>query len=112
MNEFDVMERVKELCTARSWTYYRLAKESGIPYSSLNTMLHKSYTPTVPSLIKLCNGFGISLAQFFSEDDETVLLTEKEKDCLAQWNKLDQRGQELALSYMKGLSDYKAELKK
>ena len=31
MNDFDVMGRIKELCKARSWSYYRLAKESGIP---------------------------------------------------------------------------------
>ncbi len=105
MNEFDVMGRIKELCAARSWTYYRLAKESGIPYSSLNTMLHKTYIPTVPSLMKICDGFGITLAQFFSEEDETVKLTKKQKECLEHWNLLDQRSQELALAYMDGLHD-------
>ena len=105
MNEFDVMGRIKELCAARSWTYYRLAKESGIPYSSLNTMLHKTYVPTVPSLMKICDGFGITLAQFFSEEDETVKLTKKQKERLEHWDQLDQRSQELALAYMDGLHD-------
>lgn len=105
MNDFDVMGRIKELCAARSWTYYRLAKESGIPYSSLSTMLHKTYTPTVPSLLKICDGFGITLAQFFSEEDESVKLTKGQKECLAQWDLLDQQSRELALAYMKGLHD-------
>lgn len=47
MGEFDVISRIDALCKARSWSYYRLAKESGIPYSTLNTMLHKTYVPTV-----------------------------------------------------------------
>lgn len=104
MNNFDVIGRINELCKARSWTYYRLAKESGIPYSTLNTMLHKTYVPTVPSLMKLCDGFGISIAQFFSDQDETVLLTKKQKECLAQWDRLDAHSQELALAYMGGLA--------
>ena len=104
MNDFDVIGRINELCKARSWTYYRLAKESGIPYSTLNTMLHKTYIPTVPSLMKLCDGFGITIAQFFSDQDETVLLTKKQKDFLAQWDRLDAHSQELALAYMDGLA--------
>lgn len=105
MNEFDVVGRIKELCEARSWTYYRLAKESGIPYSSLNTMLHKSYVPTVPSIMKICSGFGITIAQFFSEDDPVAKLSKKEKECLELWNQLDAHSQELALAYMTGIAD-------
>lgn len=105
MQEFDVMGRIKALCEARSWTYYRLAKESGIPYSSLNTMLHKTYIPTVPSLMKICNGFGITMAQFFSDQDETVKLTADQKGCLALWDTLDTTSKSLASAYMQGLSD-------
>lgn len=105
MDDFDVMGRIKELCTSRSWTYYRLAKEADIPYSSLSTMLHKAYIPSVPSLIKICNGFGITLAQFFSQEDETAKLTKKQRICLEQWNQLDEQSQALALAYMKGLAD-------
>lgn len=104
MADFDVTARINELCKARSWTYYRLAKESGIPYSTLNTMLRKTYVPTVPSLMRLCDGFGITLAQFFDEGDETATLTQQEKKCLAQWELLDAHGRELALAYMEGLA--------
>ena len=105
MQDFDVMGRIKTLCEARSWTYYRLAKESDIPYSSLNTMLHKTYVPTVPSLMKICNGLGITIAQFFSDKDETATLTADQKDCLALWNSLNTRNKDLASVYMKGLAD-------
>ena len=104
MDEFDVMGRVKELCAARSWTYYRLAKEADIPYSSLSTMLHKAYVPSVPSLIKICKGFDITLAQFFSEEDDTAKLSKKQKVCLERWDQLDEQSQALALAYMEGLA--------
>ena len=105
MNDFDVMGRIKELCASRSWTYYRLAKEADIPYSSLSTMIHKAYVPSIPSLMKICKGFDITLAQFFSEEDDTAKLSKKQKVCLAHWDQLDEQSQQLALAYMKGLSD-------
>ena len=109
MNDFDVMGRIQELCASRSWTYYRLAKEADIPYSSLSTMLHKAYVPSIPSLIKICNGFGITLAQFFSLEDDTAKLTKKQKDCLKRWDKLDEQSQILALAYMEGLAARQAD---
>ena len=105
MQEFDVVARIQELCQARSWTYYRLAKASGIPYSTLSTMLHKTNVPSVPSLLKICNGFNITLAQFVSAQDETVKLTADQKQCLGLWAKLDDSSKELAMSYMLGLKD-------
>ncbi len=105
MVEFDVVARIQELCQSRSWTYYRLAKASGIPYSTLSTMLHKTNVPSVPSLMKICEGFGITLAQFFSDQDESAKLTGDQKDCLSQWDRLDERSKALASAYMQGLLD-------
>lgn len=105
MQEFDVVGRIQELCRSRSWTYYRLAKASGIPYSTLSTMLHKTNVPSVPSLMKICDGLGITLAQFFSDQDETAKLTTDQKQCLSIWNRLDSTGKELASAYMLGLAD-------
>lgn len=104
MQEFDVMQRIRDLCAAREWTYYRLAKESGIPYSTLNTMLHKTYVPTIPSLEKICAGFGITLAEFFSDSD-IATLTAEQKQCLSLWNRLDQKSKDLAAAYMQALID-------
>lgn len=105
MQEFDVVARIQDLCQARSWTYYRLAKASGIPYSTLSTMLHKTNTPSVPSLTKICEGLGITLAQFFSAQDECAKLTTDQRQLLEAWSKLDHTGKELAMAYMQGLAD-------
>ena len=35
MTEFDVLNRLRTLCNERNWSLYRLAKESGITYSTL-----------------------------------------------------------------------------
>ena len=108
MEDFDVVARVDALCKARGWTYYRLAKASGIPYSTLNTMLHKSNMPSIPSLLKICDGFQITPAQFFSTGDETAKLTAEQRNCLRLWDALDQKGKELAAAYMTGIIDYRS----
>lgn len=88
MQEKEIIERIKALCRARSWTSYRLAKESGITYSTLCTMLHKANSPSLPTLIKICEGFGITLAQFFNGNDDLALLSDAEKGHLDRWNRL------------------------
>ena len=105
MEEFDVLGRIQELCRSRDWTYYRLAKESGIPYSTLSTMLRKTNAPTVHTLQKLCNGFGITLEQFFALDAPAAQLTSEEQSVLTLWNTLDETSQSLAMAYMQGLKD-------
>ena len=105
MDELGVVARIDELCKVRGWSYYRLAKASGIPYSTLNAMLHKSNVPSVPSLAKICSGFGITFAQFFSDTDEASRLTTEQRNCLRLWARLNERNQELAIVYMMGLAD-------
>ena len=68
-------------------------------------MLHKTNVPSVPSLSKICHGFGITLAQFFSDQDETAKLTMEQKQCLELWGRLDTSGKDLAMAYMRGLGD-------
>jgi len=105
MYEYNIIERIKELCQIRGWTYYQLAKESGIPYSTLSTMLHKANVPSVPTIIKICNGFHISITQFFSPEDDIAKLSKEQQECLQLWNELDETSQSLAFAYMLGLRD-------
>lgn len=108
MQDFDVIGRIQELCHSRSWSYYRLAKASGIPYSTLSTMLRKTNVPSVTSLIKICHGFGITLSQFFSDQDETAKLTTDQRECLALWDSLDNSSKDLTMAYMQALKDRQA----
>ena len=42
MRDKDVIQHIQDLCKERSWTYYRLAKEADIPYSTLNNMVNRT----------------------------------------------------------------------
>lgn len=101
MEDTFVINHIKELCQQRSWTYYKLAKKSNIPYSSLNTLMNKQHVPSMANLIKICNGFGITLSQFFSTMDNP---TSEQSELLNVWNVLDDSSKKLALIYMYGLA--------
>ncbi len=105
MQESFVLDRIKSLCKARSWTVYRLAKESGITYSTLNTMLNKSNSPSVSTLLRICSGFGITLSQFFSDGDGAEPLTLEQKEHIALWDQLDPQGKQMASGYIQALLD-------
>ena len=49
MRDKDVIQHIQDLCKERSWTYYRLAKEADIPYSTLNNMVNRTNIPTIPT---------------------------------------------------------------
>lgn len=100
MQEDDIIKRIISICKARSWTSYRLAKESDIAYSTLCTMLHKANAPSIPTLIKICNGFGITLSDFFDENNDHVLLTDSQKSHLTQWNRLSFENQVIVEKYI------------
>lgn len=100
----NVNERIKQLCKERGFSYYELAKRSEIPYSTLNTMLLKENQPSLSTLRKLCNGFGITLLQFFNTEAAPIALSDTQKECLALFDVLTPEEQALVIAYMKGLS--------
>ncbi len=102
--DYNVNARIKELCAERGFSYYELAKRSEIPYSTLNTMMLKENQPSLSTLKKLCNGFGITLLQFFNTEDTPVTLSNTQKEYLALFDVLTPEEQALVIAYMKGLS--------
>lgn len=102
--EFNVNTRIKELCEERGFSYYELAKRSEIPYSTLNTMMLKENQPSLTTIRKICNGFGITLLQFFNTEDVPVALSDTQKECLTLFDVLTPEDQALAIAYMKGLA--------
>ena len=103
MQEHKVIERIKALSQSRGWSNYRLAKESGITYSTLCTMLNKAYAPSISTLIKICNGFGITLAQFFDDDFDNAAVTPEQREHLQLWEALSEENRTAAEKYLRFL---------
>ena len=100
-----MIARIRQLCAKKGWSYYRLAMESGIPYSTLNTMMLKTNAPSITTLSKICNGLGVTLAQFFDEQSEPEMLTHEQRECLRIWDSLNRTEKKQAIAYMQGLHE-------
>lgn len=83
----DAKERIKELMKVKNITDYRLAKLSGLSQSTISNLFNRNNAPTIPTLEAICNGLGISMAQFFTDDsDESlVYLTAEQKELFDEW---------------------------
>lgn len=61
-----VILRIEQLCLERKMTKYDLFKASGVPQSTLTSIKKKrSGSVKVSTLYAICEGFGISLEEFF-----------------------------------------------
>ncbi|MBR6408520.1 MAG: helix-turn-helix transcriptional regulator [Clostridia bacterium] len=64
-----VKYRILQLCEEKKMSLHALATESAVPPSTLKNILYgKSRNPGVVTLKMLCDGFGISLADFFATE--------------------------------------------
>ena len=70
--------------TERNWTEYRLSKECGLSESTLANIFRRNTTPSTNTLEVICAGFGITMSQFFAEDD-MVEMTPELKELFDNW---------------------------
>lgn len=69
-----VRNRIMELAEARHWTINRVATECGMAPSSVKNILYgKSKNPKLETIKILCDGFGITLKEFFDTPEFNAL---------------------------------------
>jgi len=74
--QMNIHERLKRLLDERGWTEYRLAKESNLSESTIANIFRRNATPSFSTLESICSGLGITLSQFFAEQDMVELSPE------------------------------------
>lgn len=94
LTEEDIGKRVEELCVKHRFSRYRLAQLTGMTQTALGNIISGSSMPTIPTLEKICEAFGITLSQFFAEGDRPDL-TRQQRELLDTWENLDRKEQEL-----------------
>lgn len=99
----DVIQRIKQLAAERGWSEYRLAKESGLASSTIANIYHRDTIPGIPTLEILCNAFGISLSQFFSNGN-MIFLSEEQAKLLEHWAAITPKQRELLLELLKSIT--------
>lgn len=97
----NVLERITELREQKHWTEYQLAERSGLTQSTISSWYRKDILPTLPSLERICNAFGISISQFFNDNTgEISLINPKQKQLLEITSKLDNEQYDALIKFL------------
>lgn len=97
----NVLERITALREERHWTEYQLAEQSGLTQSTISSWYRKGMLPTIPSLSKICDAFGITISQFFlGDENQAVLLSDKQFALLAAASKLTSEQYDALLDFL------------
>lgn len=76
-------EKLKYFRESKKMSIYRLALEADISQGHLSDLENGRSQPTISTLKRLLVPLGITLAEFFNEDNEISVLTDKEKELVA-----------------------------
>ena len=100
----DILEKITELREERHWSEYQLAEKSGLTQSTISSWYRKDILPSIPSLSKICDAFGLSLSQFFLEDEShAIVLSESQTLLLDSAAKLAPEQYEALLKFLQTL---------
>ena len=87
----NIRDRLQQLMDERGLNKYSLAQRSGLSWNTIKNIFSRSTNPTVTTLSLLCDGLGITLAQFFDEGDGGSYLTAEQQHLINRWDQLSDR---------------------
>lgn len=100
----DTHKRLRMLLAERGWTEYRLAKEAKLSESTIMNVFRRNATPSIPTLEAICRGLGITVSQFFAEN-EMVELNPELKELFDRWVFLTPRQKNAVLGIIEAFSE-------
>ena len=77
-----LVERIDELCKKKDISYYALSYKSTIPLTTLmHIMDETTQNPGIFTIMKICDGLGVSLQEFFDTEafEQAVIDTRDDK---------------------------------
>lgn len=84
----DVIAKLNKLRLERNLSVYRLAELTGINQSTLANTFSRGTIPSIQTLESLCKAMGVTMSQFFAENDTQITLSKNQKQLLDSYNKL------------------------
>lgn len=98
-----IPKRVKELCSKHKISKYRRAQLTDMSQTALGNIINKKSIPTVPTLERICDAFGISIAQFFAGEGMRPDLTDEQEELLEIWDDLNADERRILMNFVRTL---------
>ncbi len=84
----NIIDKLNRLRLERNLSVYRLAELSGLNQSTLANTFSRGTVPSIQNLELICEAMGITVAQFFTENESSEVLTPDEKELLENYRQL------------------------
>lgn len=97
----DIIKKIESMRKSRGLSKYKLATEAGLTQSTYDTMVKRNTPPKIETLQCICNAFGITLAQFFAQDEKAEVLTQEERLFLSHFRSLSPSKRQAVLELIK-----------
>ncbi len=79
----DLGDRLKYFREAKKLSIYKLSQETNVSQGHISDLENGKNQPTIDTLSRLIVPLGITLSEFFNEDGEISILSDKEKELVA-----------------------------
>ena len=99
----NILQRILEYRESRGWSEYQLSVNSSLPQSTISSWYRKNMLPSISSLEKICSAFGITLSEFFAENNNPVHLNEQQIELLEYSGRLTKLQKEALINFLKTL---------
>lgn len=96
----NILQKISTLRELRNWTEYKLSEESGLPQSTISSWYRNNMLPSIPSLEKICQGFGITMSEFFANEGDPIFLTLQQKKFLEKLTSLNDKQRQALLDFL------------
>lgn len=100
----DILERIKELQEEKKLSNYQLAAEAEVPQSTINNMYARGTMPTMSTFLAICKALSMTPAQFFNNNETTLILSEEEIDIIQMYRHLSKKDKNIVNLLIKGLN--------
>ena len=100
----DILEKITKMRLEKGWSEYELAERAELTQSTISSWYRKKLIPSIPSLEHICATYGISLSQFFREEESfPEYITKEQMEILNRWNRLTKKQQKKLAEFLDSL---------
>lgn len=85
----NIAGKLKKLRTDKGYSFYLVNKMSGISGQHIKGMEEGTRQPTIETLHRLLSVYGITLSEFFNEEESAYFPTKDEKRLLENFRVMD-----------------------
>lgn len=100
----DYGKRLKHIRESKKISIYRLSQDTGISQGHISDLENGRNQPTIDTLKRLLVSLGVTLSEFFNENGDVNILSDREKEIIAYFRTLPDDKAELYLQLGKALN--------